>query len=111
MPPVVLSFIIVASGNNDVHSDHTQDEHVEHRGPHQLLWKQSSIALQSIATNRQSGDKKYEANQWVFSFVSYQNFSFDLYIAILKIITSRIVKLGGSAFTSDGYDKSYSDSH
>lgn len=37
---VVLAFIIVASSNNDVHSNHTQDEHVKHRGPHQLLWKQ-----------------------------------------------------------------------
>lgn len=48
VPAVVLAFIIVASGNDDVHSDHAQDEHVEHRGPHQLLWKQSSIQLQSM---------------------------------------------------------------
>lgn len=47
VPAVVLAFIIVASGNNDVHSNHAQDEHVEHRGPHQLLWKQS-VQLQSM---------------------------------------------------------------
>lgn len=47
VPAVVLAFIIVASGNNDVHSHHAQDEHVEHGGPHQLLWKQSSVQLQS----------------------------------------------------------------
>lgn len=48
VPAVVLAFIIVASSNDDVHSDHAQDEHVEHRGPHQLLWKQSSVQLQSM---------------------------------------------------------------
>lgn len=48
VPAVVLAFIIVASGNNHVHRNHAQDKHVEHRGPHQLLWKQSSLQLQSM---------------------------------------------------------------
>lgn len=43
MSAVVLAFVIVASGNDDVHSNHTQDEHVEHRRPHQLLWRQTSV--------------------------------------------------------------------
>lgn len=34
VPAVVLAFIIVASGNDDVHGDHAQDEHVKHGGPH-----------------------------------------------------------------------------
>lgn len=34
VPGVVLAFIRVARGNDDVHSDHAQNEHVKHGGPH-----------------------------------------------------------------------------
>ena len=47
VPAVVLAFVIVASGNDDVHGDHAQDEHVEHRGAHQLLWKQGAPSNQN----------------------------------------------------------------
>lgn len=34
VPAVVLAFIRVARGNDDVQSDHAQNEHVKHGGPH-----------------------------------------------------------------------------
>lgn len=76
---MVLAFIIVASGNDDVHSDHAQDEHVEHRGPHQLLWKQSksSIVINVNCTQQERGKKEEEE---VHHFVSTSKIKFWFWI-------------------------------